>query len=79
MLMVSYHKDERPFKIGFLLIDGFALMSYASASEPFRAANLLAGKTLYNVHNISVMADRAQVPGAAMCQNAGANRRAGRL
>jgi len=29
------------FKIGFLLIDGFALMSYSSAEEPLRAANLL--------------------------------------
>lgn len=63
--MVSFHKDERPFKIGFLVIDGFALMSYASASEPLRAANLLAGKTLYDVHNISVMGGRAQSSGAA--------------
>jgi len=29
------------FRIGFLLIDGFALMSYSSAEEPLRAANLL--------------------------------------
>ncbi|MDV7144872.1 GlxA family transcriptional regulator [Tropicimonas sp. TH_r6] len=34
-------------KIGFLLIDGFALMSCASAVEPLRAANLLAGDTLF--------------------------------
>jgi transcriptional regulator GlxA family with amidase domain len=33
--------------VGFLLIPGFALMSYASAVEPLRAANRLAGKTLY--------------------------------
>jgi len=34
-------------RIGFLLIDGFALMSYASIMEPFRAANVLAGRQLY--------------------------------
>jgi transcriptional regulator GlxA family with amidase domain len=33
--------------VGFLLIPGFALMSYASAVEPLRAANRLAGRTLY--------------------------------
>lgn len=33
--------------VGFLLIPGFALMSYAAAVEPLRAANQLAGKVLY--------------------------------
>src|SRR5262245_29896630 len=33
--------------VGFLLIPGFALMSYAAAVEPLRAANLISGKTLY--------------------------------
>ena len=33
--------------VGFLLVPGFALMTYASAIEPLRAANQLAGKTLY--------------------------------
>lgn len=36
-----------PVRIGLLLIDGFALMSYAAFIEPFRAANSLAGRTLY--------------------------------
>lgn len=36
-------------QIGFLLVPGFALMSFASASEPFRAANLVAGRELYRV------------------------------
>lgn len=36
-------------KIGFILIPGFALMSYASAIEPLRAANLLAGKDIYSL------------------------------
>jgi transcriptional regulator GlxA family with amidase domain len=33
--------------VGFLLVPGFALMSYASAVEPLRAANRIAGKILY--------------------------------
>lgn len=42
-----------PVQIGFLLIDGFALMSYASVSEPFRAANVLSGRQLYQWRHIS--------------------------
>ncbi len=33
--------------VGFLLVPGFALMSYTAAIEPLRAANLIAGKELY--------------------------------
>ncbi|HZO22799.1 MAG TPA: GlxA family transcriptional regulator [Steroidobacteraceae bacterium] len=33
--------------IGFLLLPGFSLMSYASCVEPLRAANVLAQRTLY--------------------------------
>lgn len=33
--------------VGLLLIPGFALLSYAAAIEPLRAANQLSGKTLY--------------------------------
>lgn len=36
-----------PDTFGFLLIPGFALMSYAAAVEPLRAANQLSGQTLY--------------------------------
>ncbi|KQT64003.1 MULTISPECIES: GlxA family transcriptional regulator [unclassified Aureimonas] len=36
-------------EIGFILVPGFALMSFASASEPFRAANLIAGRDLYRI------------------------------
>lgn len=42
-----------PFRIGLLLIDGFALMSYASLVEPLRAANLLAGRPLYDLRHIA--------------------------
>jgi len=40
--------------LGFLLIDGFALMSYAAVIEPFRAANVLAGQELYQWNHISL-------------------------
>jgi transcriptional regulator GlxA family with amidase domain len=33
--------------VGFLLVPGFALMSYAAAIEPLRAVNLLSGRELY--------------------------------
>ena len=36
-----------PYRIGFLLLDGFALFSYAAAVEPLQAANLIAGRRLY--------------------------------
>jgi len=37
----------RATRIGFLLLDGFAMMSYAAVAEPFRAANVLSGRQLY--------------------------------
>jgi transcriptional regulator GlxA family with amidase domain len=39
--------------VGFILIPGFALMSYASATEPLRAANLLAGRDIYRISAFS--------------------------
>jgi len=39
--------DTPGLTVGFLLVPGFALMSYTAAIEPLRAANLLSGKTLY--------------------------------
>lgn len=41
-------------RIGFLLLPDFPLMSYASAIEPLRAANVLAGGALYRWSNLSV-------------------------
>lgn len=43
-----------PTRLGFLLIDDFALMSYASIIEPFRAANILSGAALYSWRHFSV-------------------------
>ncbi|PTQ13523.1 AraC family transcriptional regulator [Sphingomonas oleivorans] len=45
---------SRSARLGFLLIDDFALMSYASVIEPFRAANMLSGTTLYSWRHFSV-------------------------
>ena len=42
-----------PERVGFLLVPGFALMSYASAVEPLRAANQLAGRKLYDWRHVS--------------------------
>ncbi|HWK74450.1 MAG TPA: GlxA family transcriptional regulator [Povalibacter sp.] len=41
------HSARKIESVGFLLIPGFALLSYAAAMEPLRAANQLSGKTLY--------------------------------
>ena len=38
---------ETAQSVGFLLVPGFALMSYAAAVEPLRAANLISGRPLY--------------------------------
>jgi len=40
-------------EVGFILIPGFALMCFASAVEPLRAANLLAGREIYRVRVFS--------------------------
>ncbi len=44
----------RPMRLAYLLIDGFALMSYAPVVEPFRAANRLSGSELYTWRHYSV-------------------------
>ena len=43
---------ERPparRRIAFVLVEGFALMSFAAVTEPLRAANLLAGRRIYEL------------------------------
>ena len=44
---------SRELRLAFLLTNGFALMSYASIAEPFRAANILSGKPLYAWRHLS--------------------------
>ena len=43
-----------PVRLGYLLIDGFALISYAPVLEPFRAANRLSDHDHYNWRHYSV-------------------------
>lgn len=45
--------DVPPRRVGFLLVQGHALMSAAAAIEPLRAANLLAGRVLYRLRFLS--------------------------
>lgn len=47
-------------RFGFILLPGFALMSYASATEPLRAANLLAGRKLYDLIALSLDGEPVQ-------------------
>ncbi len=47
-------------KIGFLLIPGFSLLSYASTIEPLRAANRLSGRTLYRWTHISATGQQSE-------------------
>ncbi|MET0219692.1 MAG: GlxA family transcriptional regulator [Tardiphaga sp.] len=44
---------DAPHTLGLLLIEGFALMSYASIIEPYRAANALAKRKLYQWVHLS--------------------------
>ncbi|WP_083463963.1 GlxA family transcriptional regulator [Prosthecomicrobium hirschii] len=46
--------ESAELAIGFLLLPDFAMMSYACASEPLRAANRLSGRTLYRWRHFSV-------------------------
>lgn len=66
---------DTPYRVGFLLVDGFALMSYSAASEPLRAANLLAGRRLYDVRHVAVKGGQAvSSGGAAIAADADAGR-----
>ncbi len=58
--------DIRTRRIGILPIKGFALMSYASTVEPFRAANLLSRRPLYNVLHVGTDLRPVQSSGAAV-------------
>ncbi|MGO4872681.1 MAG: GlxA family transcriptional regulator [Roseiarcus sp.] len=45
---------EETQRLGFLLLPSFPLMSYASAVEPLRAANLISGRRLYSWSHLTV-------------------------
>ncbi len=42
-------KIDKPYRVGLWPVPGYAMMSCASVIEPLRAANLLAGKTVYDI------------------------------
>lgn len=54
---MSVSDTRNVHRIGFLLAPNFALMSYASATEPLRAANLIAGADLYEIVPLSIDAN----------------------
>lgn len=45
---------DPPLCVAFVLIDGFALMSYASAMEPLRASNVLGGRRHYDIRHLTL-------------------------
>ena len=53
-------------RIGILVIDGFAVMSYAALVEPMRAANLLGRRALYRMINIGLTDQPITSSGAAV-------------
>lgn len=62
----AHRETKRPFEIGFLLIDGFSLMSFASCVEPLRVANLISDNSLYNVRNVPTMGSQAESSNGAL-------------
>ena len=66
--MDSLTQRRDGFQVGFLLADGYALMSYSSAQEPLRAANLLKPGA-YNIVHLC-LDDVDSVIGEAMIANA---------
>lgn len=65
-------KSGSPFRVAIILVDGFALMSYASVVEPLRAANLLSGAALYDVCTVPVIGGTATSSGGANIPGRGA-------
>ena len=61
-------KDETTFKVGFLLVDQFTLISLASAIEPLRMANHLSGRPLYDWQLIAESTKQISASGGAQMQ-----------
>ena len=58
--MASSIEEKSTMRIGILLIDGFALMSYSAIVEPMRAANLLKRHALFSIRHIAVYESRVR-------------------
>lgn len=52
--------DARPRRLGLLLVPGFPMMAFSSATEPLRAANLIADRTLYDWRLLSADGEAVQ-------------------
>ena len=63
--------EQRDFRVGFVLIDGFALMSYSAAVEVLRAANLLAGRQLYAIRHVPATGTQAVSSTGAIVEGTG--------
>jgi len=63
---VSYKRGVT--RVGLLPIPDFALMSYAATAEPLRAANLLAGRQLYDIIPVAIGPEPVPSSGAATVQ-----------
>ncbi len=59
------HSRSAPIRLGLLLVDGFALLSYASFIEPFRAANVLSGAPLYRWSHVALRGREAYASNGA--------------
>jgi len=46
--LLQASKSAGPLKVGFLLIPNFSMLAFASAIEPLRAANRMAGEELFS-------------------------------
>ena len=65
----SVDNTYKPYRIGFLLINEFSMLAFASALEPLRAANMQAGQKLFewtiaSATGISVTASNGTVVNA---------------
>lgn len=72
-------ETTRPRRIGFVLVEGYPLMSTAAAVEPLRAANLLSGRTLYDLRFLSPDGARARASVGALFETAPIGTDEGRL
>ncbi|MDX5362311.1 MAG: GlxA family transcriptional regulator [Alphaproteobacteria bacterium] len=60
----------RPRRFGFILVEGYPLMSTAAAVEPLRAANLLSGQALYDLRFLSLDGEEAHASVGALFRTA---------
>lgn len=68
----THHISGQARRVGLLPLPGFAMMSFAALSEPMRAANLLAGRTLYDMICLSIDGAPVQSSGPGLVQAAAA-------